>query len=221
MKLNKFSQVLLAATCFASSAAYANEISFTNSNTVSTQDTDLADWLSFQQFDPTLGTLTSIKIEVGSHVDGAVHLENGVADERSVPVSLSVDLFLQRPNTSAVITLLNNTLFNTDLGLVGFGTADLSNSVNLYGVTTLTGAGDLSLFQGYGSLLAPLAVKANAVAPGDDLDASFTTTANGYGTITYTYTAAPVPEPETYGMMLLGLGVMALVSKRKSRSAQA
>jgi hypothetical protein len=220
MKLNKLSQVLLAAACLTGGAAYANEISFTNSNTVMTQDTDLADLLSFQQFDPTLGTLTSIKIEVGSHVDGAVHLENGLADERSIPVSLSVDLFLQRPDNSYVISLLGNSLFNTSLGLNGYGTADLSNSINLYSSTTLFGASDLSLFQGNGFLLAPLAVNANALSSGDDVDVAFTTTANGYGTITYTYTAA-VPEPETYGMLLLGLGVMAFVSKRKARSAQA
>ncbi len=220
MKLNKLPQVLLAAACLSSGAAYANEISYTNSNTVITQDTDLADLLSFQQFDPTLGTLTSIKIEVGSHVDGAVHLENGIEDGRSIPVSLSIDLFLQRPDNSYVISLLNHSLFNTNLALAGYGTADLANSANLYGTTTLTGPSDLSLFQGYGFLLAPLAVNANAVATGDDLDAAFTTTANGYGTITYTYTAA-VPEPETYGMLLLGLGVMGFAAKRKARSAQA
>jgi hypothetical protein len=218
MKPIKLTHLLLAAACLTTGAAHANEIFYTTS--VPARDTNLHDLLSFQQFDPALGTLTSIKIEVGSHVAGTLTLNDTSGDDRTVAASLSAALFLQRPDSSAVISVLPATLFNTGVFVAGNGSGGTSGWADLYGSVTLNGASDLSLFKGTGSVLAPLAVNANEVAAGDDLDILFATTANGYGKITYEFTAA-VPEPETYGMLLLGLGVMAWVSKRKARSAQA
>lgn len=223
MKLNKLSQVLLAAACFASTAAHAAVMTYI-STPVASSVTDLSDFLSFQQFNSSLGTLQSISISVASSVTGKVDLidlidvAHGV---QYVPVSLSVDLFLQRPAGAGNILQLSQSVFNTELALSGAanGTATYSNTVNLSTNVTLD-SGDFGLFTGGGYVLAPLKVTAISNSTGDDVDVQFTTYASGSASITYNYIAA-VPEPETYGMLLLGMGVVAFAARRKSRSAQA
>jgi hypothetical protein len=223
MKLNKLSQVLLAAACFASTAAHAAVQTYI-STPVASSPTDLSSFLSFKQFDASLGTLQSISISIASTVTGKVDVidlidvAHGV---QYVPVSLSVDLFLQRPADASNILHLNETVFDTELTLSGAanGTASHSNTVNLSTSLNLA-TGDFGLFTGGGYVVAPLKVKAISDSTGDDIDVQFTTYASGSASITYNYVAA-VPEPETYGMLLAGMGVVAFAARRKSRSAQA
>ncbi|MQA19116.1 PEP-CTERM sorting domain-containing protein [Rugamonas sp. FT103W] len=66
-----------------------------------------------------------------------------------------------------------------------------------------------------------ITAQATSTTSGDGIDSQFATTADGYGTVTYAYTPA-VPEPETYGMLLLGMGVMGVLAKRRqARTRQA
>ncbi|NGZ85403.1 choice-of-anchor E domain-containing protein [Duganella aceris] len=223
MKLNKLSQVLLAAACFASTAANAAVKTYV-STPVSSSITDLSDFLSFQQFNSAWGTLQSISITVGSTVTGTVDLIDLVDvahAPQAVPVSLSVELFLQRPADASNILQLSQSVFDTELTLSGVanGTATQSGTVHLSATKSLD-ASDFALFTGSGYVYAPLKVNAISSSTGDDIDVQFTTYASGTASITYNYVAA-VPEPETYGMMLLGMGVVAFAARRKSRSAQA
>lgn len=220
MKLNKLSQVLLAAAVFASAAsasAATLEVS-NNSNVIVSQDTDWADFLSFHKFNASLGNLTSVTIDLYSSVSGSVELTNLSADAIDVPVSLGVSVKLDRPDTSNLM-LINAPLFSTTVSLAGNGTGSAANEYEAHQTATFSNLSDLALFTGSGDISTLIAAKANSSVQGDNVDAFFTTQASGHGKVTYTYTAAPVPEPETYGMLLLGLGLMGVVAKRKQARA--
>lgn len=221
MKLRKFSQALVAAAAFASASAMANTISYTS--TLSSAPTDQDQALSFKQFNSSLGTLNSVTLSFDTTISTSVGF---IAPTGStVDVSLFAELFLTHPDTVTPlyydsVTLLNNHSLTTDAG----GTASTSASAAISASGLTISASDFALFThvgaGTGYTYAPLYVMSTSSWDGDDGKVTFATYAAGTAKVTYDFTAAPVPEPETYGMMLLGLGLVGLVAKRKSRSAQ-
>ena len=221
MKLNKLSQVLLAAACFASAAAHADVKTYT-STPVANSPTDLTEVLSFQQFDSSLGTLQSISITVASKIDAQISITDLILSSHApqyVSAKVGVELFLQRPTDGSNILQLSEEVLSGGITLHGNDSGVLHKVWNVTGSQSL-GAADFGLFTGGGYVYAPFQVNALSSWSGDDADVEFTTYATGSASITYNYIAA-VPEPETYGMMLLGMGVVAFAARRKSRSAQA
>jgi len=216
MKLNKLSQVALAVVaCLSAVSASANVLTVSNnSNVIVSQDTDWADFLNFQKFNSSLGTLTSVKIDLYSDVSGSVLLTNYNGDAVDVPVSLSVNVALDRPDTSNLV-MISAPLFSTTKTVAGNDSATVSNSYVASNSAVFTNVSDLALFTGPGTISTLISAHATSSVDGDGVDAQFTTQAGGHGSVTYTYTAAPVPEPETYGMLLLGLGMMGVIAKRK------
>ncbi|MBV6324487.1 choice-of-anchor E domain-containing protein [Duganella sp. HSC-15S17] len=184
--------------------------------------TDLLTELSVKQFDPTKGILTGISISYTSTVSGEVLLSNSKNVNKQVDIDLSSTMTLTLPDHSVFGTdtksLFSSTVTSykktTDV-LAGQGSAVLSASGNL-------NSGYFAMFTGHGNVTGLLAVTAVSSADSPSgITADYTTSATGLGQVTYTYNAAPVPEPETYGMLLLGLGLVAFAAKRKSRSTQA
>ncbi|MYM94287.1 choice-of-anchor E domain-containing protein [Duganella vulcania] len=217
MNLNKIAQALFVAGCLVCATASAATQTFT-SNVVASTQTDLAAVLNFAQFDASLGTLTSVKFDLFADVSGKVDLSNYNNDAITVPVSLSVDVWLNRPDHSALV-LFSAPLLNQDATIDGNGTLSLNNAFSMSNSASYNGAGDLSLFTGNGNVATLFAAKAYTQANGDGVESDFLTKVGGYGKVTYTYTAAPVPEPETYGMLLAGLALVGVAAKRKSRKA--
>lgn len=219
MKLNKIAQAVILASCFVSAAASATTLSKTyTSNIIQSTPTDLASVLDFTKFNGSLGTLTSVSFDLYANVEGTVKLTNYYDDEAIVPVSLSVDVSLSRPDHS-MLTLYSASLLNQDVTVAGNDTATMSGSYSTPHNAVFYGNSDLALFTGTGNISTQFAVKAYTQADGEGVFADFQTKAGGYGVVTYTYTTAPVPEPETYGMLLAGLALMGVVAKRKSRKA--
>jgi hypothetical protein len=222
MKLRKFSQVLLAAAAFASASAMADQISYTS--TLASDLTDQDQALSFKQFNSSLGTLNSVTLSFDTTISTTV---DAIAPAGStVYVSLMAELFLTHPDTVTPLYYDSVTLFNNHSLTAGAGgTASTSAFATISGSGLTMSASDFALFThigaGTGYTYAPLYVMSTSSWEGDDGEVKFTTYAAGTAKVTYDFTAAPVPEPETYGMMLLGLGLVGLVAKRKSRSAQA
>jgi len=216
MKLNKISQALVIAACFAAASASASTVTMPfATNTISLQDTNWNDFLNFQKFDTSLGNLTSVQVDLYSNVVGHVDLNNFNDGAVDVPVTLNVAVSVARPDTSNLV-LINAPLFNQAQSVDGGGGyASLDNAYLAHGSSTFGAGPDLNMFQGPGTLSLQISATANNSADGDNIFSNFSTQADGYGTVTYTYTAAPVPEPETYGMLLVGLGLMGVVAKRK------
>lgn len=217
MNLNKIAQALFVAGCFVSAAASAATQTFT-SNVIASTQTDLTAVLNFAQFNASLGTLTSVKFDLFADVAGKVDLSNYNDDAITVPVSLSVDVWLNRPDHST-LALFSAPVLNQDATIDGNGTLTLNNAFTMSNSASFNGAGDLSLFTGNGNVATLFAAKAYTQANGDGVEADFMTKVGGYGKVTYTYTIAPVPEPETYGMLLAGLALVGVAAKRKSRKA--
>ncbi|WP_167761472.1 choice-of-anchor E domain-containing protein [Duganella callida] len=220
MNLKKLSQAMLVAACFAAASASAATLTVSNtSNVIVSKDTDWSDFLNFAKFNTSLGTLTSVTFNLYSDINGSVSLTNYNDELTNVPFSLGATVALSRPDSSNLV-LINETLYNTSVGVAAGDTFADSKTVNAHSTATFTNVSDLSLFTGTGNIATLISAKAWSSVEGDGIDAQFATKAGGYGTVTYTYTAAPVPEPETYGMLLLGLGVLGVVAKRK-RAAKA
>jgi hypothetical protein len=217
MKLNKIAQAIFVASCFVSAAASAATQTFT-SNVIASAQTDLAAVLNFAQFNASLGTLTSVKFDLYADVAGKVDLTNYNDDAVTVPVSLSVDVWLARPDNSSLV-LFSAPLLNQNATIAGNDSLSLNNSYSMSNSASFNGASDLSLFTGNGSVATLFAAKGFTQANGDGVEADFLTTVGGYGKVTYTFTAAPVPEPETYGMLLAGLALVGMAAKRKARKA--
>ncbi|MYM25317.1 choice-of-anchor E domain-containing protein [Duganella sp. FT135W] len=224
MKLKHFAAASLcvAAGAFAAPAMAAvkvYDITPVAANTL----TNILTNLDIHQFDTTLGTLTSITIEYGSSVTGKVALSNAGPKNKNTTVGLTTTMTLTGPG-SLSLGSDSKSLFS---GVATTAAAGSSNVIKASGSSHLSsaysvGAGNFSLFEGTGNVVASLAINAVGTSVGQTgIVSKFTTLADGIGKVTYTYTAAPVPEPETYGMLLLGLGVVAFAAKRKSRSAQA
>jgi hypothetical protein len=224
MKLKQFAaaSLFVAAGAFStSSMAAVKEYTITS---VPSSLTNILANLDIQQFDTTLGTLTGITIEYGSSVTGQVALSNtSLTKNKTTTVGLSSTMTLTGPGALALGSdteslfsgVLATAVKNTAGVVVASGTANLFSSVAI-------DSSNFSVFQGLGNVGASLAIKATGTSVGQSgITSKFNTYADGVGKVIYTYDAAPVPEPETYGMLLLGLGVVAFAAKRKARSAQA
>ncbi|MFZ3289766.1 MAG: FxDxF family PEP-CTERM protein [Telluria sp.] len=53
------------------------------------------------------------------------------------------------------------------------------------------------------------------------MQVSGTLVSTGSGSFGANLNLAPVPEPETYGMMLAGLGILGMLSRRRKNSSTA
>lgn len=222
MKLKNFAAaaICVAAGVFAA-PAMADTVTY-DITAFGPSDTDLLAELAVKQFDPTKGVLTGITISYASTVSGQVLLSNSKNVDKEVSIGLSSTMVLTLPSGSVFGTdtksLFSDTVTSvkkTSGVLAGHGDAVLSVNGSL-------DSGYFAMFSGKSNVAGMLAVTAVSSAESPSgITAEYSTSATGLGHITYTYNAAPVPEPETYGMLLLGMGVVAFAAKRKSRSAQA
>jgi len=224
MKLKQFAaaSLFVAAGAFStSSMAAVKEYAITS---VPTSLTNILANLDIQQFDTALGTLTGITIEYGSNVTGQVALSNtSLTKNKTTTVGLSSTMTLTGPGALALGSDTES-LFSGVLATAVKNTAGVvvaSGSANLFSSVVIDSS-NFAVFQGLGNVGASLAINATGTSVGQSgITSKFNTYADGVGKVIYTYDAAPVPEPETYGMLLLGLGVVAFAAKRKARSAQA
>ncbi|MRW89132.1 choice-of-anchor E domain-containing protein [Duganella sp. FT80W] len=224
MKLKKLSQALLVGCCFVAASASATVITvmapIATSNSIDVQDTNWSDFLSFVKFDSSLGTLQSVKLDLYSDVVGGIDVTNYNASSVKISTDLSATIALQR-NPSDNLVLLTAPLFSGQVEVAAGANYTDSNSYTAHADATYTDVATLALFSapGGGTLSTVITANGGTLADMTGVDATFTTQAGGHGSITYSYIAA-VPEPETYGMLLLGLGMMGVVAKRKQRAAK-
>ena len=223
MKLKQFAAASLCVAAGAFAAPAMAAVVEYNITSIGDLQTNILADLSIHQFDGSLGTLTGITIEYGSTASGKAFLTNNVTKDRTTKLGLTATMTLTGPgalalgsDTESLFSGVNATsVKGTSNVEAAHGTAHLSSNQSL-------DAAYFSLFTGTGSLTAKLAINAAGTSAGQTgITSKFATFADGAGKVIYTYNIAPVPEPETYGMLLLGLGVVAYAAKRKSRSAQA
>lgn len=186
----------------------------------------LTDWtgnttfLRFPQFNPSLGTLTSVSLSLTGNITSTLtvtNLGNSTSNGND-----STTCMLSITDASGVITgLAPQITIPTTLWAYGPLAADGGNATS---IPALTGNGSYTNSFGNASVLAEFTGTGNISLPagtytfttlqnhgGNSLDAQVTD-ATLTGNVTYTYTA--VPEPTSVTLLVLG-GAVALMQRRR------
>ncbi len=205
------------------SSLSAATLTFTDS--VPLQTTNFNALLNISKFDPSLGTLNSVKITLLGNIEGDVRLESLDAQPSTITWELKAELKLLKPDTSTIlidIPLVSGS-FNAAAfdGTIDFGglsgmTLDDLTGTKTESITYTTPA-DKLLFIGVGSLSLSLNAKGMSTASGaGNLLTQFNVAAGASLEVIYDYNPIeqnPVPEP--MNLLLLSLGLLALGFKMR------
>jgi hypothetical protein len=222
MKLNTLaSSLLFVAASFAASAASAAVQTFTFTTPVTTAN--FATDVVLNKFDTSLGHLDSISFWIDGSATTTLTVSNTKA-KKTPDITITSQLALTLPGGSgSVVTPSAQTVhFNSEV--VKGSPQTVSNTASLASSVLSIDAAYFSLFKGSATdtFTAPVSLTAlSSESNVTNLDLLKVTIGSATAHIIYNYTVTAVPEPETYGMLLMGMGVVAFAAKRKSRSAQA
>jgi hypothetical protein len=169
----------------------------TLSRTISLPDTP-TDWTATQsvpQFDPSLGTLTSVEIINSAPVKNAIRVENLDTASATIHATISGDLTLSGPSVPGLDTALSaDQTFNATAfdGTIDFGGTSghtfAPQTINGSNSTVLTAATDLAKYEGTGTVNFTVATHASSTATGSaNLLLQVNTTAAATVTVIYHY----------------------------------
>lgn len=180
--------------------------------------TELGGSLVFDQFDSSLGTLTSVHIRLQSLVDTAYTVTNSSAQEQNAIANFNVALyaggendFNPAPFQSITVTFPGQFINLGPNASQGYDPAAQSADS---GYISYTDSGFMSAFVGGGSINIPVFTLStfSFSGGGGNLSASQNTVATATASVYYTYT--PVPEPGS--LVLFGMGgAMVLLARRR------
>ena len=217
--------VALSAMVFVPTVVNAATLTF--SDTFDSLGTDFSNQtLTVGQFNPALGTLTGIALNLA----GTAHLTQRAESLAATPAAIqasSTETFTftglgSFPITETVTFLTN---FNSSAfdGVIDFGGTSgfSSNGTVSYSDTQTVLASNFATFIGNGSHTSFLSATGSTnFSGGDGLAYQYSGSTSTSLTLIYTYTVAAVPEPSTWAMMLLGFaGVGFMTYRRKSKPA--
>jgi hypothetical protein len=193
--------------------AFATTVSYTTSTPIPL--TTLTNWtstLAFQQFNPLLGTLNSVKLDLSGSMSTVITVTS--SSNATGWAKTSVDLNVQDAGSnlnSPPISLMSPSFVFTDLiGTVVSPALNKSDSSS----DTYTVAAVLSEFTGTSNYLLPANTFTETLVSftSGNATTSQVTYASLTGTVTYDYT---VPEPATIG--LLTMGGLALIRRKTAK----
>jgi hypothetical protein len=205
---------LLAACATNSSAATSGP--FTTSTPIPFTLTDWTGTLVFPQFNPGLGVLNSVQLDLTGSLRTILTVQNlsGLASSGTVKTELQVTVQDAGNNLIAPEIDLLSPNYAYSLAPGGSATSGsltkTGSSSDLYTLAAIlaefTGVGNISL---NGSTFTQTLL-ANT---GGNTVASQVTDASLTGTVTYEYTV--VPEPSTFALLALGLGTMPFLRRQR------
>ncbi len=206
---------LTASVCVLVAGAQASVITYTHTTPSGT--VPFTDNFSFPQFDPSVGTLTSVSVSATTNVVAQINVFNALSSSQAftnasaaIPVTITAPagLVLSLTPTAGPLNSVAAVGFNTYSGIPGSASGNTSPAnfspylgTNLFGVAMSFAAG-LGTYSGSG----PIGLFFGGTADG-----------GGVTTLTYTYTPNAVPEPATIGMTLAGLGFVGFGIFRRRR----
>ncbi len=185
------------------------------------------DWnnsLAFSQFNPALGTLISVELNLSTALSTTLTITNTSATSSASTAFTEMQITVQDPggylNASDQPQL--------DVSSPNFGYTIPGNSSVTSGIltqdgsfsTTLTQPSILSEFTGSGNvtLTASTFTLAYTSDTTGDTAASQSSEASLTGDVTYNINPTPTPEPSTCALMLVGLSALALRARALNRS---
>lgn len=184
-------------------------------------------------FDPLLGTLLSIEIDLEGTINGTQFIDN--EDENAIvngtgttTVQMELShldagsLISVAPAASFTFTVTGDNDVSPDFAGTDFANNSFSNVVKAAN-TSISDATVLAIFSGTGNITLNLnALGSFQVAPGGNLATLTFTQGLARGSITYVYDAIPgnteIPEPLT--MLLIGSGLAVIGLRKRSRFAR-
>ncbi len=215
-------------------SAHADSISFTTSTPIPSTLTDWTSALTFQQFNPSLGTLTSVTLDLSSTMSTILTVTN-VGSTLPSNGTAKTEVLIAVVDPSGIIgTLPTYTPYpiapsNPQLNYLstGFSYSNLAAGGTVTS-GTLTGSsgnvsnsyttpGLLAEFTGAGSISLPAGTLTYTTLSnsGGNTESSQVTYTGLTGTVIYTYTPVPLPS----ALLLLGPGLLGLVGIRRKYRA--
>lgn len=190
----------------------------THSASIATSPTDWTSSITIPKFDPVKGVLQSIQFDIVGNVEGSAGFENFGPSAATVNIDLQAILRLKRPDNSNIwVTVVSDggaASVDSFDGNVDFDGASGITFNSLSGTltesTTTASASDLALFTGTGNIVLPVTAIGSVAYAGVSNIALFASSSAGAAIdVTYNY----IPEPAS--MMLLGMGGLGLLARRK------
>lgn len=198
---------------------------------VGTSGTAATQSLTWDKFDPTLGTLTGVSLSIGGTASGSVSVTNNDVDALNLfdffnRVRLTFSGTGSKPGTQTTTStaLVSSPLIPTTPGtysLAGETTQPFSLSPSSQALSGLSNNLDafVSYFTGPGTFTTSL-IQLPAIG---STNSGFTSIDNdglsSFGLVSIVYTYQPVPEPSTYALAAIGLGIAGYVRSRRRKPA--
>ncbi len=187
----------------------------------------LTDWsqdLAFPKFNPSLGTLQQVEVNLTEDIDTVLTVTNDASSPSSGNATTEVKLTLSGPwaaNLAPVVDLFSDSYSYTNLQpMASITSGDINDSDSTDKIFTTSSV--LSAFTGSGTISLPGSTFTRTwlANNGGNTDASQVTDADATGQVTYYYNSAPVPEPVTVTAVLLSLGALGAYVRRRAAAAK-
>lgn len=201
-------------------AGISGAAQITTSATYGPATTDWMQTLALSQFDPALGTLNFVMLEISETLNCTLGLENLAKEATSVTASFWGTVTVkQGASTLGSATAYTSRSFNLqafDNNLDWGGASGLvDNTMTAVGSSgpILIDSG-LDFFKGTGTISLDAISVANSKTEGTGNIASYYMT-NATATAKITYDFTPVPEPATMSVLATGFAGLALLRRRR------
>ena len=214
--LPRMGQVLALALALTGSHAFAQS-TITQTGNFSNLTDPVNQAVVFNQFNPALGTLTSVTINLTNvFVTGTASVTNQGVAAHTYLISLSGDYLITDSLGNNVEVLLTTPTYNSGSLAPNntFTTPSETNTTAGSGTDVITGATNLAPYIGLGTtgtninLTSSNGVTVTGSAPYNTLESSV-----GSGSYSLVYTYTPVPEPSKTAAFMIGFALCVLVGR--------